>query len=72
MDTIDKNILKEEKEFDQELSGKLKFDILDQLYEKNEQLLINKEAKKNREKDTKRLKNCFRYKLKLDTLQIIA
>jgi|SaaInlStandDraft_1057018.scaffolds.fasta_scaffold753419_1 hypothetical protein len=36
MDTIDKNILKEEKEFDQELSGKLKFDILDQLYEKNE------------------------------------
>ena len=32
---------------------------------------VNKEAKKNREKDTKRLKNCFRYKLKLDTLQII-
>ncbi|MDA9908173.1 DUF389 domain-containing protein [Flavobacteriaceae bacterium] len=29
----------------QELSGKLKFDILDELYEKNEQLLKDKEAK---------------------------
>ena len=29
----------------QELSGKLKFDILDDLYEKNEQLVKNKEAK---------------------------
>ena len=118
-----------------ELSGKLKFDILDELYEKNEQLLMDKEAKikfleneltslkikelrfdeiskevkinyseiialsyynkvttnfkttdtipviaitwdkkyakKNREKDAKRLNNWLRYKLKLDTLQII-
>ena len=118
-----------------ELSGKLKFDILDELYEKNEQLLKDKEAKikfleneltslkikelrfdeiskevkinyseiialsyynkvttnfkttdtipviaitwdkkyakKNREKDAKRLNNWLRYKLKLDTLQII-
>lgn len=29
----------------QELSGKLKFDILDELYEKNEQLVKNKDAK---------------------------
>ena len=122
-------------EMAQELSGKLKFDILDELYEKNEQLLMDKEAKinfleneltnlkikelrfdeiskevkinyseiatisyynkvttnfkstdtipviaitwdkkyskKNREKDTKRLNNWLRYKLKLDTLQII-
>lgn len=118
-----------------ELSGKLKFDILDELYEKNEQLLMDKEAKikfleneltslkikelrfdeiskevkinyseiialsyynkvttnfkttdtipviaitwdkkyakKNREKDAKSLNNWLRYKLKLDTLQII-
>ena len=122
-------------EMAQELSGKLKFDILDELYEKNEQLLMDKEAKikfleneltslkikelrfdeiskevkinyseiialsyynkvttnfkttdtipviaiswdekyskKNREKDTKSLNNWLRYKLKLDTLQII-
>jgi uncharacterized hydrophobic protein (TIGR00271 family) len=118
-----------------ELSGKLKFDILDELYEKNEQLLMDKEAKikfleneltslkikdlrfdeiskevkinyseiialsyynkittnfkttdtipviaitwdkkyakKNRDKDAKSLNNWLRYKLKLDTLQII-
>ena len=118
-----------------ELSGKLKFDILDELYEKNEQLLKDKEAKikfleneltslkikdlrfdeiskevkinyseiialsyynkvttnfkttdtipviaitwdkkyakKNRDKDAKSLNNWLRYKLKLDTLQII-
>jgi uncharacterized hydrophobic protein (TIGR00271 family) len=122
-------------EMAQELSGKLKFDILDQLYEKNDQLLKDKEAKikfleneltnlkikelrfdeiskevkinyseiesisyynkvttnfkttdtipviaiswdkkyskKNREKDTESLNNWLRYKLKLDTLQII-
>jgi len=118
-----------------ELSGKLKFDILDELYEKNEQLLMDKEAKikfleneltslkikdlrfdeiskevkinyseiialsyynkvttnfkttdtipviaitwdkkyakKYRDKDAKSLNNWLRYKLKLDTLQII-
>lgn len=122
-------------EMAQELSGKLKFDILDELYEKNEKLLMDKEAKikfledeltnlkvkelrfdeiskevkinyseiesisyynkvttnfkttdtipviaiswnekyskKNREKDTESLNNWLRYKLKLDTLQII-
>ena len=119
----------------QELSGKLKFDILDDLYEKNAQLLKDKEAKiafleneitnmkvkelrfdeisnevkmnyseiealsyynkvttnfkttdtipvisiswnkkyskKNRKKDVIRLEQWLRYKLKLDTLQII-
>jgi uncharacterized hydrophobic protein (TIGR00271 family) len=122
-------------EMAQELSGKLKFDILDELYEKNEQLLKDKEAKikfledeltnlkikeikfddiskevkmnyseietmsyynkvttnfkstdtipvfaitwnkkyskKNRKKDIENLNNWLRYKLKLDTLQII-